>query len=104
MLTLQQIETVWNRATVVANYNPNLWRKDFAGAWIRRDMYGMRSPFGWSACRKNPNIGPAVNTDNLMAAHWRNNMMKGANYPTFKSIVTSDGNHNVDKIQSWRVG
>lgn len=104
MLTLQQIDTVWRRAEEVPNYDPNVWRKDFAGAWIRRDMYGMRSAFGWSACRKNPRIGSAVNTDNLMAAHWRNYRMKGRDYPTFKSIVTADGNRNVEKVQSWRVG
>lgn len=104
MLTLQQIETIWSRATVVPNYNPSVWRKDFAGAWIRRDMYGMRSAFGWTACRKNPRIGSAVNIDNLMAAHWRNYRMKGASYPAFKSIVTADGNRNVEKVQSWRVG
>lgn len=104
MLTLQQIDTVWRRAEEVPNYDPNVWRKDFAGAWIRRDMYGMRSTFGWTACRKNPRIGSAVNTDNLMAAHWRNYRMKGGDYPTFKSIVTADGNRNVEKVQSWRVG
>jgi hypothetical protein len=104
MLTLQQIDTVWRRAEEVPNYDPNVWRKDFAGAWIRRDKYGMRSAFGWTACRKNPRIGTAVNIDNLMAAHWRNYRMKGANYPTFKSIVTADGNRNVEKVQSWRVG
>lgn len=104
MLTLHQIDTIWSRATVVPNHNPDVWRKDFAGAWIRRDMYGMRSPFGWAVCRKNPLIGSAVNINNLMAAHWRNYRMKGSNYPTFKSIITSDGNHNVERIQSWRVG
>lgn len=104
MLTLQQINILWRRAAEAPGYDPNVWRKDFAGAWIRRDMYGMRSPFGWTACRKNPHVGSAVSTDNMMAAHWRNYRMKGSNYPAFKSIITSEGNRNVEKVQSWRVG
>ena len=32
------IEAIWQSAKPVEGYNPNIWRKDFAGAWIRRDF------------------------------------------------------------------
>ena len=27
---------VWEKASSVAGYDPDIWRKDFAGAWIRK--------------------------------------------------------------------
>ena len=41
------IDKVWSGATVAKGRNPDVWRKDFAGAWIRRDHYGVFSKFGW---------------------------------------------------------
>ena len=42
--------------------------------------------------------------DNLMPCHWRNKRMKGANYPEFKSIVSSIGMANVMRIKTWKAG
>lgn len=39
------IDKVWSGATVAKGRNPDVWRKDFAGAWIRRDHYGVFSKF-----------------------------------------------------------
>lgn len=41
------VEQVWNKAQIVPGYNMSIWRQDFAGAWIRRDQYGIQSSFGW---------------------------------------------------------
>lgn len=41
------VEKVWQKAVVVNNRNPDIWRKDFAGAWIRYDQYGINSRYGW---------------------------------------------------------
>lgn len=104
MYNLRQIERVWNRAATVEGNDPRMWRKDFAGAWIRRDMFGVRSPYGWTVCRLNPAIRAIDGAEsNLIAAHWRNYKMKGDDYPSFKSILTSDGVNNVEKVKSWRV-
>ena len=40
------VEKVWQKAVVVNNRNPDIWRKDFAGAWIRYDQYGINSRYG----------------------------------------------------------
>ena len=41
------IEQIWRKGTVIPNYDPSKWRKDFAGAWIRHDHYGTRHEYGW---------------------------------------------------------
>ena len=36
---------VWEKASSVAGYDPDIWRKDFAGAWIRKDSYGLNTKY-----------------------------------------------------------
>lgn len=38
---------VWNKAKVITGFDPDIWRKDFAGAWIRRDAFGKQGKYGW---------------------------------------------------------
>ena len=54
------IEAIWQSAKPVEGYNPNIWRKDFAGAWIRRDFYGLRHKYGWKIDQKSQNLLVAV--------------------------------------------
>ena len=42
-LTDMEIEEVWQKANIIPNNNPNIYRQDYAGAWIRRDQYGIQS-------------------------------------------------------------
>ena len=96
------IEAIWQSAKPVEGYNPNIWRKDFAGAWIRRDFYGLRNKYGWKIDHKKPkSAGGSDSKENLWALHWQNNMSKGNEYPQFKTSITSDGNRNVEKEQIW---
>ena len=39
---------VWEHAQKIEGYDPSIWRKDFAGAWIRRDSYNSQSKYGWT--------------------------------------------------------
>lgn len=45
---------VWSKAEEVYGYDARIWRKDFAGAWIRYDHYGMKDSFGWQIDHKRP--------------------------------------------------
>lgn len=105
-LTRRQIDQLWDMATPDSSLrDPREYRKDFAGAWIRRDRYGFNTPFGWTAGRIKPKArGGTDDMDNLMPCHWRNKRMKGANYPEFKSIVSSIGMANVMRIKTWKAG
>lgn len=97
------IQQVWEMAQTVAGNNPNIWRKDFAGAWIRRDQYGMRNTYGWEIDHKYPrSLGGGDNLDNLWPLHWRNNIAKADSYPKFTTCMTSEGIKNVENEKSWR--
>jgi 5-methylcytosine-specific restriction endonuclease McrA len=98
------VEIIWQKATKVENYEPNKWRKDFAGAWIQRSQFGIRSEFGWEIDHIVPKSrGGSDEPGNLIPMHWRNNVAKSDNYPNFTSIVSSNGNMNVDLEQSWQI-
>lgn len=98
------INLVWQKAKIVDGYDPNIWRKDFASAWIRRDHYGVESKYGWEIDHLRPlSRGGSDEISNLYALHWRNNNKKSDNYPLFQTIVSSEDNTNVEKLQSWKV-
>lgn len=53
--TDEEIKKVWEKATKQPNNNPDVFRKDYAGAWIRRDDYGKRDkPYGWEIDHLKP--------------------------------------------------
>lgn len=99
----QIVSAVWQKADTVEGYDSNIWRKDFAGAWIRRDHYGVKSKYGWEIDHLRPSVqGGSDELSNLNALHWRNNRKKSDNYPRFQTIITADKNTNIENIQSWR--
>jgi 5-methylcytosine-specific restriction endonuclease McrA len=98
------IDEVWNKASVVTNNDPDIWRKDFAGAWIRKDHYGKTSDYGWEIDHLKPvSKGGSDDLSNLLPMHWNNNRSKADNYPDFFSAKTSSGVKNIDKQESWKV-
>lgn len=59
---------IWEKAISVPGYDPDIWRKDFAGAWIRKDSYGMQTKYGWEVDHLRPlSKGGDNNEDNLIA-------------------------------------
>lgn len=95
---------VWNRACEVKGYNPFVWRKDFAGAWIRRDCYNCRSKYGWTMEMIVPAThGGKFILENLEAFHWKNAWSKRNDYPIFSTVLTSDENVNIEKTRRWQI-
>ena len=100
----QLIEKMWLEAAIEQGFNPEIWRKDFAGAWICRDQYGMRTWFGWQIDHLRPiSKGGSDIQSNLCPMHWRNNLKKSDDYPNFLSEITSEGNQNIEFIKSWQI-
>lgn len=97
------IDSVWNKALIDPNNDPNVFRKDYAGAWIRRDQYGERdAKYGWEIDHMKPLAkGGSDSIENLVPLHWENNAQKSDNYPQWETILSSDGNKNVEKLKLW---
>lgn len=91
------INSVWEKAQKVDNFDPNQFRKDACGAWIIRNHYGQRnSIYGWEIDHVYPqSLGGGDDEVNLRAMQWENNQSKGEDYPDYKVVVQSDGNKNV---------
>lgn len=103
-ITKQLIEAVWCKAQEIAGYDTNVWRKDFAGAWINKNAYGTLGPYGWEIDHRRPQSkGGSDLLSNLYPCQWENNRAKGDNYPRFTTSITSEGNRNISKEQLWVV-
>lgn len=109
----EQIQYVWNRASIVNGFDKSRFRKDACGAWIMWDKYGDNdSLYGWEIdhivpkalleekgyCQKDID-----NRDNLRALQHENNASKGDDYPSYTSVVTSEGTENVTMMKYLEV-
>lgn len=104
---------VWEKGTIVPNFDPERFRKDACGAWISWDRYGdVHSPYGWQIDHIYPESKLRLqrfsqesidDLINLRPMHWRNNESKGADYPTYHSVVKGVENHNEDIDDTFEV-
>lgn len=96
---------VWDKAQVVEEYDPNSIRKDPCGAFIIWNQYGNRvSDFGWEIDHVFPtSLGGGDELDNLRAMHWENNNAKGDDFPSYRAVVTSDGNKNIHSERNFKI-
>ena len=111
--TEEQIQGVWNRASVVDGYDKNRFRKDACGAWIIRNKYGDKdSLYGWeidhivpkALLEENGFSQEAIdNPMNLRALQHDNNNSKSDDYPSYTAVVTSDGTENVSVMKFLEV-
>ena len=102
--TESEIEAVWKKAKIQANNNPDVFRKDYAGAWIRKSDYGKHTKYGWEVDHVKPLVkGGSNELDNLLPLHWRNNSKKGDNYPQWDTELTSEGIENIEINKSWYI-
>lgn len=80
------IDAVWEKAKKVEGYNPDIWRQDFANAWIRKDLYGAKHPFGWAIDHIKPvSKNGTSDMPNLEPLQWQNNIQKEPINPPTKS-------------------
>lgn len=92
-----QIQSVWEKATVVDNNDPDLFRKDVCSAWICRSDYGNRdSEWGWEIDHITPvSKGGSNNITNLQPLHWKNNAAKADG--RIQCVVISSGIRNIPR-------
>ena len=96
------VEAVWRKATIVYGYDPDEWRKDVAGAWIKKSEYGNTdSIYGWEIDHKYPvSMGGSDSILNLQPLQWENNRAKCDHYPYWMPVVTSESNRNIHRNTS----
>lgn len=95
---------VWRNAEVVDGTDSRIWRKDFAGAWMRYDHYGMKDSYGWRIDHRRPLAHGGTNDiRNLQPLQWENNLEKSDDYPYFSTKITSRGNENIEKRRLWKI-
>ncbi|WP_308149389.1 hypothetical protein [Spiroplasma sp. AdecLV25b] len=106
----QQIEEVWNKGEIIPNFNPSLYRKDYAGALMYKNSFlnhvrlndDIKS-FNWTIIHQKPLSSGGTNTiSNLVPLNNTNTISKANNYPKWKTTVTYNGKENVFKEKSWK--
>lgn len=71
------VQNVWEKAVIVPGSDPAFKRKDICGAWIERNMYGVRTDqnnSGWEIDHIKPHSeGGTDDLSNLRPLQWYNN-------------------------------
>lgn len=83
------IQAVWNKGKIVPGVEPRIRRKDYCGAWIERNQYGVtvENGLGWEIDHIKPvSQGGSDDLSNLQPLQWENNRSKGDNYPNWTCL------------------
>jgi 5-methylcytosine-specific restriction endonuclease McrA len=74
------VDQVWEKGKAVSGYNPNVYRQDSYGSWMRFTEYGKETEAGWEIDHIIPSIhGGGDELRNLQPLQWENNRRKGDN-------------------------
>ena len=103
---------IWKQAREVDGYDKDQVRKDACGAFMIYDKYAITDDiYGWQIDHICPraileelgyNEDEIDNIVNLRAMNWRNNNSKSDDYPSYTSVITSEGNTNVER-EEYRI-
>ncbi len=84
------IQAVWDKGRTMPEQNPEEWRRDQCGAWMRRDQYGNEgSEFGWKI--ENPTTGTPDDVDNLQPVHCSNDFDIASGQPHCRTTADRTG-------------
>jgi hypothetical protein len=89
-LSQQLVQQVWDNARAVLGNDPNTWRKDECGAWMKRNHYQNHdSEFGWKI--ENVSPGGPDEPSNLRAIHWQNEFDRASGHAHCRITADPDG-------------
>ncbi|WP_342218439.1 hypothetical protein [Spiroplasma endosymbiont of Amphimallon solstitiale] len=106
----QQIEEVWNKGEIIDDYNPQLYRKDYAGGLMFKNNFISNvklnddpKSYNWTIIHQRPLFhGGTSDISNLQPMNNTNAITKGNNYPRWKTAITFNGKQNFLKQKSWK--
>lgn len=110
--TDEQINRAWERGLVVATYEPEAYRSDYAGALMFKGSFvanpnseennNVRS-YSWTIVHQRPlAVGGSEEASNLWPLNYMNALAKSQDYPRWKTTVTFNGRENILKIKKWK--
>ena len=89
----EKIEILWNDLRPInketwpyhnEEKDPDEYRFDDCGAILKKSEYGKETDFGYTIDHMFPiSKGGDDNIENLRLLHWKNNKLKGDDFPTF---------------------
>ncbi len=90
-ITEEIVFKIWEKAKIVAGYNPKYFRRDACNAMIVLNEYGNKeTKYGWEIDYIIPEVmGGTDELDNMQALHWANWQSKLENYPNWRCVVKS---------------
>lgn len=85
------IEQVWQKGKIVPGNNPDVFRKDACGMWMRKLDYGdVNAQYGWEIDHIKPKSKRGSDDlSNLQPLHWENNRHKSDSYPNWNCKITA---------------
>ncbi len=98
------IKMVWEKARKVQGLDPSMFRLDACGALIMFERYGKENPYGWVIDHIFPvSLGGDDNAMNLRAFHYRNNLSKRDDYPSYTAVIKYNGKGNMEEERNLTV-
>ena len=98
IFTPEMISKVWEKAEIVAGFDPQLFRKDKCGALIKRDLFRVTKEslsMAWEIDLIKPQaLGGTDELNNLQPLQWKNSRNKENNYPSWTCLVSCEQNKN----------
>lgn len=90
------VDKVWNKGNIVGKNDPQIWRQDQCGAWIKKNEYGnTKSEYGWQIDHITPvSKGGSNSLSNLRPLQWENNEKKSDG--NLKCAKVAKNEHNVN--------
>lgn len=105
-----EIKEIWEKAIIIPGVNKDLYRQDYAGAWMFFSAFiadadetniDLRS-YSWTITNHKPLSQEGTNNiNNLEPMNVINALSKGEDYPKWKTRISSRGNENIIKEQIW---